>query len=78
MINAPILTAIAQPFINRSIRKSEAGQNLAVDGLFVSPPEVAAWMKNRFGQVGPGSDEYQKLNNANSVASVVRMGSWSG
>ena len=41
----------------------------AVQGLSVSPPEVAPWMKHRFGQVGPGSDEYQKLNRANSFAS---------
>src|ERR1039457_7694975 len=39
-----------------------------VEGLSVSPPEVAPWMKNRLGHVGPGSEEYQKLNSANSVA----------
>src|SRR6516225_87384 len=48
-----------------------------VVGLSVSPPEVAAWMKKRFGQVGPGREECQKLKTANSAASVESTGNWS-
>ena len=39
------------------------------------PIDVAAWTKNRFGQVGPGSDENQRSHTANSRASVARAGS---
>src|ERR1700682_2407858 len=50
----------------------------ASSGLAVRPPELAAWTKKRFGQVGPGTDAYQKLHTANSLATVASTGIWLG
>src|ERR1022692_1377905 len=49
-------------------------RTVAVPGESVSPPEVAAWMKKRFGHVGPGNEECQKLKTANCWANVESTG----
>ena len=47
-------------------------------GLSSRPPELPAAAKKRFGHVGPGIDENQRSQTANSRASVVSTGSCSG
>src|ERR1035441_1990188 len=49
-----------------------------VVGLSASPPEVAAWMKYRLGQVGPGSGENHQLKMAKFCASADSTGNRSG
>lgn len=46
--------------------------------LSMNPFDVAQWTKKRFGEVGPGTDEYQRVHRANSRASVVSTGSCAG
>src|SRR5215471_9235693 len=50
----------------------------AMLGLWSSPPEEAAIMKNRLGQVGPGMEARQPSHTANSAASPVSTGSCAG
>ena len=40
------------------VRAGNSDCAFVVRGKNVSPPEVAAWMKNRLGQVGPGKEEW--------------------
>jgi hypothetical protein len=42
--------------------------------LSVWPPDVAAWVKKRFGHVGPGTEENQWSQTAYSCASAVSVG----
>jgi hypothetical protein len=46
--------------------------------LLTWPPELAAWMKSRFGSVWLGTEQCQASHTANSRASVLRTGTCSG
>src|ERR1700733_9882743 len=52
------------PFGKLKLNESTVSLSIVVaaDGLLSSPPDEPACTKNRFGQVGPGIEEYQLSN----------------
>src|SRR5256885_1669060 len=63
------------PLAKRKPSMSSETVDSAPVGLSSSPPDDAAWTKKRLGHVGPGIDENQLSQRANSLASFVSTGS---
>src|SRR3954447_25634650 len=62
------------PLSNRIPPISSSSSESPVDGLSSRPAADAAWTNRRFGQVGPGMEENQWSQTANSRASAVITG----
>src|ERR1700722_9263664 len=80
VVDAPVLPRMGQRVNSVPCSKPKPSTVIhspiwATFGLWSSPPDEAAIMKKRLGQVGPGIDARQPSQTANSLARAFSTGS---